>query len=84
MPRRNNQCYIHLNSEIVNTARVVSAYIIVVAMFAAIGSFLFGFAMGIATATIAHQSWIDYMGHPPTASVGAVVAVYIAGKGLRR
>jgi hypothetical protein len=41
MPRRNNQCYIHSNSEIVNTARVVSAYIIVVAMFAAIGSFLF-------------------------------------------
>ncbi|KAN0089886.1 putative MFS monosaccharide transporter [Hyaloscypha variabilis] len=59
---------------------MVSTFIIAVAMFAAIGSFLFGFDTGIATTTIAHQSWIEYMGHPSTASTGAVVAVYIAGE----
>lgn len=43
-------------------------------------SFLFGFDTGIATTTIAHQSWITYMGHPTKALTGAVVAVYIAGE----
>uniref|UniRef100_A0A093Y2V1 Sugar transporter STL1 n=1 Tax=Talaromyces marneffei PM1 TaxID=1077442 RepID=A0A093Y2V1_TALMA len=53
-----------------------------VALFAAIGTFLFGFDTGIATTTIAHQSWIDYMGHPSHGLTGAVVSVYIAGEAL--
>jgi hypothetical protein len=32
------------------------------AVFAAIGTFFFGFDTGIATTTIAHESWVDYMG----------------------
>ncbi|KAK0321269.1 hypothetical protein LTR82_007721 [Friedmanniomyces endolithicus] len=51
-----------------------------IALFAAIGTFLFGFDTGIATTTIAHQSWITYMDKPSKALTGAVVAVYIAGK----
>jgi MFS family permease len=51
-----------------------------IAMFAAIGTFLFGFDTGIATTTIAHKSWINYMGHPSKGLNGAVVAVYIAGE----
>ncbi|KAI4850175.1 putative MFS monosaccharide transporter [Aureobasidium sp. EXF-8845] len=74
-----------------------------IALFAAIGTFLFGFDTGIATTSkftlassatlrtvayqcrqtaIAHQSWIDYMGHPSKGLTGAVVAVYIAGEAL--
>lgn len=51
-----------------------------IALFAAIGTFLFGFDTGIATTTIAHESWIEYMGHPSEGLTGAVVAVYIAGE----
>ncbi|KAK1093631.1 hypothetical protein LTR48_001948 [Friedmanniomyces endolithicus] len=51
-----------------------------IALFAAIGTFLFGFDTGIATTTIAHQSWITYMDKPSKALTGAVVAVYIAGE----
>ncbi|KAL1985248.1 hypothetical protein VTN96DRAFT_8047 [Rasamsonia emersonii] len=51
-----------------------------IALFAAIGTFLFGFDTGIATTTIAHKSWIDYMNHPSNGLTGAVVAVYIAGE----
>jgi choline-glycine betaine transporter len=64
-----------------------------IALFAAIGTFLFGFDTGIATTSksnlltsaiielwlilinntaIAHQSWIDYMGHPSKGLTGAV------------
>ncbi|KAK8178164.1 MFS monosaccharide transporter [Phyllosticta citrichinensis] len=57
-------------------------YTLGVAFFAAIGTFLFGFDTGIATTTIAHQSWIDYMGNPSDGLTGAVVAVYIAGEAL--
>ncbi|KAG9573397.1 MFS transporter, partial [Aureobasidium melanogenum] len=53
-----------------------------IALFAAIGTFLFGFDTGIATTTIAHQSWIDYMDDPSKGLTGAVVAVYIAGEAL--
>lgn len=53
-----------------------------VALFAAIGTFLFGFDTGIATTTIAHESWINYMGHPSKGLTGAVVAVYIAGEAV--
>lgn len=53
-----------------------------IALFAAIGTFLFGFDTGIATTTIAHQSWIEYMGHPSAGLTGAVVAVYIAGEAV--
>ncbi|KAG9793223.1 MFS-type transporter criB [Exophiala dermatitidis] len=55
-------------------------YTLGVSFFAAIGTFLFGFDTGIATTTIAHQSWIDYMDHPSKAMTGSVVAVYIAGE----
>ncbi|KAI1087405.1 putative MFS monosaccharide transporter [Rostrohypoxylon terebratum] len=55
-------------------------YTLGVALFAAIGTFLFGFDTGIATTTIAHESWIDYMNHPNNGLTGAVVAVYIAGE----
>ncbi|KAJ5628544.1 Major facilitator superfamily domaingeneral substrate transporter [Penicillium lividum] len=57
-------------------------YSLGIAFFAAIGTFLFGFDTGIATTTIAHQSWIDYMKHPSKGLTGAVVAVYIAGEAL--
>ncbi|KAJ5933535.1 Major facilitator superfamily domain general substrate transporter [Penicillium verhagenii] len=57
-------------------------YSLGIAFFAAIGTFLFGFDTGIATTTIAHQSWIDYMDHPSEGLTGAVVAVYIAGEAL--
>ncbi|KAJ5232707.1 Major facilitator superfamily domain general substrate transporter [Penicillium chermesinum] len=55
-------------------------YSLGIALFAAIGTFLFGFDTGIATTTIAHQSWIDYMKKPSNGLTGAVVAVYIAGE----
>ena len=51
-------------------------------MFAAIGTFLFGFDTGIATTTIAHASFIEYMNHPSKALTGAVVSVYIAGEAV--
>ncbi|PIG80787.1 MFS monosaccharide transporter (Hxt8) [Aspergillus arachidicola] len=57
-------------------------YTLGVAFFAAIGTFLFGFDTGIATTTIAHQSWIDYMKNPSNGLTGAVVAVYIAGEAV--
>ncbi|KAK5678878.1 hypothetical protein LTS10_008533 [Elasticomyces elasticus] len=57
-----------------------SWYTFAIALFAGIGTFLFGFDTGIATTTIAHQSWITYMDHPTKALTGAVVAVYIAGE----
>jgi MFS family permease len=43
---------------------------------------LSGFDTGIATTTIAHESWIGYMGHPSKSLTGAVVAVYIAGEAV--
>ncbi|KGO64947.1 Major facilitator superfamily domain, general substrate transporter [Penicillium italicum] len=57
-------------------------YSLGIAFFAAIGTFLFGFDTGIATTTIAHQSWIDYMKKPSNGITGAVVAVYIAGEAV--
>ncbi|OTB00307.1 hypothetical protein M426DRAFT_324356 [Hypoxylon sp. CI-4A] len=57
-------------------------YSLGIAFFAAIGTFLFGFDTGIATTTIAHQSWIDYMHNPSNGLTGAVVAVYIAGEAV--
>ncbi|KAI5863974.1 putative MFS monosaccharide transporter [Durotheca rogersii] len=61
---------------------MVSWYSLGVAFFAAIGTFLFGFDTGIATTTIAHESWIEYMQRPSNALTGAVVAVYIAGEAV--
>ncbi|KAJ6178235.1 hypothetical protein N7519_008696 [Penicillium mononematosum] len=57
-------------------------YALRVGLFASIGTFLYGFDTGIATTTIAHQSWIDYMHHPTHALTGAVVAIYIAGEAV--
>ncbi|KAL3469067.1 general substrate transporter [Aspergillus californicus] len=61
---------------------MVGWYALGVAFFAAIGTFLFGFDTGIATTTIAHESWIEYMKHPSEGLTGAVVAVYIAGEAV--
>lgn len=61
---------------------MVEMYTLGIALFSAIGTFLFGFDTGIATTTIAHQSWIDYMKHPSHGLTGAVVAVYIAGEAV--
>ncbi|KAI1139140.1 putative MFS monosaccharide transporter [Hypoxylon sp. FL0543] len=61
---------------------MVAWYSLGIALFAAIGTFLFGFDTGIATTTIAHESWIDYMQHPSNGLTGAVVAVYIAGEAV--
>lgn len=58
---------------------MVQLYTLGVAFFAAIGTFLFGFDTGIATTTIAHKSWVDYMNHPSNGLTGAVVAVYVCG-----
>ncbi|KIX96994.1 uncharacterized protein Z520_07108 [Fonsecaea multimorphosa CBS 102226] len=55
-------------------------YTLGISSFAAIGTFVFGFDTGIATTTIAHQSWIDYMDKPSKGLTGAVVSVYIAGE----
>ena len=63
-------------------ARSNGWYTFGVAIFAAIGTFFFGFDTGIATTTIAHQSWIEYMEHPSNGLTGAVVAVYIAGEAV--
>ncbi|KAF2721040.1 putative MFS monosaccharide transporter [Polychaeton citri CBS 116435] len=57
-------------------------YTLGIALFAAIGTFLFGFDTGIATTTIAHKSWINYMQNPSNGLTGAVVAVYIAGEAV--
>ncbi|KAF4626403.1 hypothetical protein G7Y89_g11757 [Cudoniella acicularis] len=60
--------------------QALDGFTIGVASFAAIGTFLFGFDSGIATTTIAHESFLTYMDHPSTAWIGAVAAVYIAGE----
>ncbi|KAL1958645.1 hypothetical protein VTO42DRAFT_3988 [Malbranchea cinnamomea] len=57
-------------------------YTLGIAVFAAIGTFLFGFDTGIATTTMAHESWKEYMGYPSEGLTGAVVAVYIAGEAV--
>ncbi|KAM5478297.1 hypothetical protein McanCB56680_006547 [Microsporum canis] len=59
-----------------------SGYTFGIALFAAIGTFLFGFDTGIATTTIAHNSWRSYMNNPSNGLTGAVVAVYIAGEAV--
>ncbi|KAI1623613.1 MFS transporter [Exophiala viscosa] len=57
-------------------------YTLGISVFAAIGTFLFGFDTGIATTTIAHASFTDYMHHPNKGLTGAVVSVYIAGEAV--
>lgn len=55
-------------------------YTLGTALFAATGTFLFGFDTGVTTTTIARQSWSEYMGHPSNGLTGAAVAIYIAGE----
>ncbi|OAP57356.1 hypothetical protein AYL99_08094 [Fonsecaea erecta] len=53
-----------------------------VALFASLGTFLYGYDTGIVTTTIAHPSWVEYMHHPNPALVGAVGAIYIGGEAV--
>ncbi|KAK7039228.1 hypothetical protein VNI00_010133 [Paramarasmius palmivorus] len=57
-------------------------YIVMVGLFAGLGSFLFGYDTGIITTSIAHDSFKDYMGRPSDAATGAIVATYIAGEAV--
>ncbi|KAJ3544883.1 hypothetical protein NM208_g2804 [Fusarium decemcellulare] len=57
-------------------------YTFCIALFACLGTFLYGFDTGIATTTIAHGSWKNYMDNPSNAIVGSVVATYIAGEAV--
>ena len=52
-------------------------YTFSIALFTGIGTLLYSFDTGIATTTIAHASWIEYMGHPSNGLTGAVVALYV-------
>ncbi len=53
------------------------------ALFANLGSFLFGFDSGIVTTTIAHQTFLDYM-HTTSDSelIGALTSTYAAGEAV--
>lgn len=53
-------------------------YTFAIALFAGTGTLLYGFDTGIATTTIAHESWIEYMNHPSDGMTGAVVAIYVS------
>ncbi|KIW93898.1 uncharacterized protein Z519_05213 [Cladophialophora bantiana CBS 173.52] len=55
-------------------------YTLGIALFASLGTFLYGYDTGIVTTTIAHPSWVEYMNHPDPGLVGAVGAIYIAGE----
>ncbi|KIX08701.1 uncharacterized protein Z518_03358 [Rhinocladiella mackenziei CBS 650.93] len=57
-------------------------YTLGIALFASLGTFLYGYDTGIVTTTIAHQSWINYMNHPDPGLVCAVGAIYIAGEAV--
>lgn len=59
-----------------------SRYTLGVALFVSIGTLLFGYDAGIITTTIAHDSWVQYMGNPSDAATGAVSSVYIAGEAI--
>ncbi|THU97852.1 general substrate transporter [Dendrothele bispora CBS 962.96] len=57
-------------------------YTVCVALFAGLGSFLFGYDTGIITTSIAHDSFKAYMGHPNDAMTGAIVSTFIAGEAI--
>ncbi|KAK7460490.1 hypothetical protein VKT23_009209 [Stygiomarasmius scandens] len=58
------------------------AYTVYVALFAGLGSFLFGYDTGIITTSIAHETFKAYMGHPNDALTGMIVSTYIAGEAV--
>ncbi|KAK4623728.1 Major facilitator-type transporter ecdD [Fulvia fulva] len=60
----------------------VNWYMWKLAIFVAIGTFLYGYDSGIVTITIAKPSWINYMGRPSPNYIGAVASVYSAGQAL--
>ncbi|OAL40123.1 hypothetical protein AYO20_00541 [Fonsecaea nubica] len=60
----------------------VDKYTLGVALFASLGTFLYGYDTGIVTTTIAHKSWVEYMHNPNPALVGAVGAIYIGGEAV--
>lgn len=57
-------------------------YTVSIAIFASIGFILYGFDTGIASTTIAHASFLEYMNHPNNALLGLVVSIYIAGEAI--
>lgn len=61
---------------------MIPTYVAAVACFAAIGTLLYGYDTGIATTTIAHSSWVTYMGHPNAGLTGAVTSVYIGAEAI--
>ncbi|KAG7444779.1 general substrate transporter [Guyanagaster necrorhizus] len=60
----------------------MQGYVIILAVFAGLGSFLFGYDTGIITTSTAHQSFKTYMGKPNAAATGAIVSTYIAGEAI--
>jgi len=61
---------------------MIPGYVLAVSAFAAIGTLLYGYDTGIATTTIAHASWVEYMGRPNAGLTGAVTSVYIGAEAL--
>ncbi|KIW14894.1 hypothetical protein PV08_07679 [Exophiala spinifera] len=59
-----------------------SRYSMGIALFASLGTFLYGYDTGIVTTTIAHKSWVEYMNNPDPGLVGAVGAIYTAGEAV--
>ncbi|OQU98784.1 hypothetical protein CLAIMM_04514 [Cladophialophora immunda] len=53
-----------------------------IALFASLGTFLYGYDTGIVTTTIAHESWLEYMNHPDPGLLGSVGSIYIAGEAV--
>ncbi|KAJ6598244.1 general substrate transporter [Mycena vulgaris] len=61
---------------------MVNSHIIMLGLFAGLGSFLFGYDTGIITTSIAHPSFKNYMNNPNSVLTGAIVSTYVAGEAV--